>query len=251
MYNLKKQAQIKPTEKMLQDQNKHFDVSLKGDATITDKQLQDDRKNPQGDKIGEKQLRDVRNASDSIILEKQLNKGTGSFIDTRGDKGVVLMDMPLEAARKNQRDFIKENKGNLSAENKDFWDALIAGGKKVKNNVQGSQLISNYDSREEFNKSNPSFEKKASLLSDADAMLYHVYKQASSQNRELTADEQLIVNSINANKMMILADHKADISADEDLKNDQSDIEADEREEQRREEEEYEQYKKENPKEFD
>ena len=248
MYNLKKQAQTKPTEKMLQDQNKHYDVSLKGDAIITDKQLQDDRKNPQGDKIGEKQLRDVRNASDSIILEKQLNKGTGSSIDTRGDKGVVLMDMPLEAARKNQREFIKEDKGNLSAENKAFWDALVAGGKKIKNNVQGSQLASNYDSRDEFNKSNPSFDKKASLLSDADAMLYHIYKQASSQGRELTSDEQLIVNSINANKMRILADNK-DIAADEDYISDQSDI-ADDIEEQKKEEEEFEQYKKDHPEEF-
>jgi len=236
MYNLKKQAQIKPTEKMLQEQNDHYDVSLKGDAVITDKQLKEDRKSPQGDKIGEKQLRDVRNASDSIILEKQLNIGTNSSIDTRGDKGVVLMDMPLEAARKSQKEFNKEDKGNLSAENKAFWDALVEGGsKKIKNNVQGSQLLSNYDSRDDFNKSNPSFDKKASLLSDADAMLYHVYKQAASYSRELTADEQLIVNSINANKMRILADHKLDIAADEEYKTDIFDMQADDIEDQMKE----------------
>ena len=250
MYNLKKQAQIKPTEKMLQDQNKFYGVSQDGDAVITDKQLKDDRKDPQGDKIGEKQLKDVRNASDSIILEKQLNVGTGSSIDTRGDKGVVLMDMPLEADRKNQKDFDKDNKGNLSAENKAFWDALVEGGKKIKNNVQGSQLISNYNSREEFNKSNPSFDKKASLLSDADAMLYHVYKQAASQSRDLTTDEQLIVNSINANKMRILADHKADIAADEDYRADQADIKGDELEEREQEEKDFEEYKRNNPNEF-
>ncbi|MBT6051670.1 MAG: hypothetical protein HOG49_33115 [Candidatus Scalindua sp.] len=250
MYNLKKQAQIKPTEKMLQDQNKFYGVSQDGDAVITDKQLKDDRKDPQGDKIGEKQLKDVRNASDSIILEKQLNVGTGSSIDTRGDKGVVLMDMPLAAARKAQKDFDKENKGNLSAENKTFWDALVAGGKKIKNNVQGSQLLSNYDSREDFNKSNPSFDKKASLLSDADAMLYHVYKQAASQSRDLTTDEQLIVNSINANKMRILADHKADIAADEDYRADQADIKGDELEEREQEEKDFEEYKRNNPNEF-
>jgi len=251
MYNLKKQAQIKPTEKMLQEQNKFYGVSQTGDAVITDKQLKDDRKDPQGDKIGEKQLKDVRNASDSIITEKQLNVGTGSSIDTRGDKGVVLMDMPLEAASKAQKDFDKENKGNLSAENKAFWDALVEGGsKKIKNNVQGSQLLSNYDSREDFNKSNPSFDKKASLLSDADAMLYHVYKQAASMGRELTTDEQLIVNSINANKMRILADHKADIAADKEHRTDTFDMEGDDLEDELQEEKDFEQYKKDHPAEF-
>jgi len=251
MYNLKKQAQIKSVEKMLQDQNKHYDVSQKGDAVITDKQLKDDRKSPQGDKIGEKQLKDVRNASDDIVLEKQLNTGTGSAIDTRGDKGVVLMDMPIEYAKKNQETFAKENKGDLSAENSKFWDAYVAGGsKKIKNNVQSSQLISNYDSREEFNKNHPSFDKKAmSMLFDADGMLYHIYKQASLQNRELTEDEQLIVNSINANKMQIIADH-ADISADEEFRGDTFDLIADEMEEQIEEEAAFKEYQELHPEEF-
>jgi len=233
MYNLKKQAQIKPTEKMLQDQNEHYNVSQKGDAVITNKMLGDSRKHPQGDKIGEKQLKEVRNTADNIIYEKHLNKGTGSAIDTRGQKGVLLMDMPIEANREFQKDFVKADKETDA--NKNFWDAYtkLEPDRKIVNNVQDSQLLSNYDSREEFNKNNPSFNKKAmATLQDADAMLYHIYKQA--QERELTTDEQLLVNNINANKMTLLADvsRKRDIAADEEYKADIFDIEADQMEEE-------------------
>jgi len=254
MYNLKKQAQIKPTEKMLQDQNEHYDVSQKGNAVITNKMLADNRKNPQGDKIGEKQLKEVRNATDSVISEKQLNKGTGSAVDTRGDDGVVLMDMPIEENRKFQADFTKENKGTDA--NRAFWDAYVdIGAKKIVNNVQDSQFITNYDSREEFNKKNPSLGKKAmSLLQDADAMLYHIYKQASSQNRELTEDEQLMVNNINANKMNIIAQiHSgpiSDIAVQEEYGADKFDIEAEDKEQQKEEYESFLKYQRDHPEEF-
>jgi len=81
-------------------------------------------------------------------------------------------------------------------------------------------------------------------------MLYHVYKQAASMGRELTTDEQLIVNSINANKMRILADHKADIAADKEHRTDTFDMEGDDLEDELQEEKDFEQYKKDHPNEF-
>lgn len=240
MFNQKK-AQIKPTEKMLDDSNKKFDLEpTENPSVITDKQLE--RKNMDGDKIGEKQLKEVRVEADSVITEKQLNAAGDTGINKkRRDDGIPLMDMGNEYQKDEKKKIAKEyRKQDKPDEDTAFWDSFLDIDKpKIVGNVQRSQLLSNYDSREEMNKKNPSVNKKSlAALKDADAMLYHIYRVAASESREITAEEKQMICDINSAKIRVLAYDKNE--AENDAASDDADMRGDEieKEEKEREEEE-------------
>lgn len=210
MFNQKK-AQIKPTEKMLDDSNKKFDLEpTENPSVITDKQLE--RKNMDGDKIGEKQLKEVRVEADSVITEKQLNAAGDTGINKkRRDDGIPLMDMGNEYQKDEKKKIAKEyRKQDKPDEDTAFWDSFLDIDKpKIVGNVQRSQLLSNYDSREEMNKKNPSVNKKSlAALKDADAMLYHIYRVAASESREITAEEKQMICDINSAKIRVLSQQR-------------------------------------------
>jgi len=207
MFNAKREktAQIKPTEKMLRDQ---FD-STEGTPVITTKQLDDNRKNPDGLQIGEKQLDKERVANTGVILEKQMD-GNETWTKRTNETSIPIMDMALKNSQDEEAAFAKKNKVSMSDYEKDFWDAYVDTGtdKKVYTGTARSQLLSNYKSRKAMNKANPSKsnrKNKAASLQDADAMLYHLYRQASIEDRELSNDEKQLVNNINSNKINIIA----------------------------------------------
>ena len=209
MFNLKKKAQIKPTEKMLSEWNDSYDYSTYDSSTpvISDKQLESSRNESDEGKIAEKQLEEVRNASSKVVItEKQLNNGIdSSWMKTRNDKGQHPMDMHKENSNKLADEFKKENKTDTK-DNKEFWDFYLnVGSHEITNNVQSSQLLSNYETREDFNKNNKSIQKEASIK-DADAMIYHIYRTAYYNGRSsLTEEETQIINDINASKIKLLA----------------------------------------------
>jgi hypothetical protein len=246
MFNLKKKAQIKPTEKMLDDSDKKFDIaSPENPATITTKLLEEGRKHPDGDKIGEKQLKEVRVEAEGVITEKQLNSATGGINQKRRDDGVAPIYVATEYQKDEKKaitkDFRKQNKPD---EDTAFWDYYLDIGKpKIVGNVQKSQLLSNYADREEMLKKNPSIKKKAAVesLMDADAMLYHTYRKAIVETRDLSEEEIQIVADINSAKIRILSsddkrDKKIDNQVENDWKQDEMEGRADE-EIQRKEEE--------------
>ena len=216
VYNLKKSAKvvIRPYEKMNESRNAEMDVKPP-DNMITEKQLADNH-NPIDNIITEKQLGEQdKTASTDVILEKQMNKGTGSGFKHRRDDAIPVFEMYKQFEQEYQKKYKEANdKDKLDTM---FWDKYVGVQldadqiTKITGNGQHSQLVSNYSSREEFLKSNPEIAKKAikqasiDTLQDADALIYHVYRTVTEEGREeLNEKEKNIVNDINGSKIRII-----------------------------------------------
>lgn len=203
-FNLKKQSEgVKPYYKRLVEQVDDYDVRAEEAKNYT-KLLEPDRKNPTGDKNYEKLLNDetkvkTRVESSEKITDGQLNAESKQ----RHQDGVPLMDMAKKVTR---------DKKPKAEPKKSFWDAYVGNDIPadqktfVVENDQKSQLVSNYKTREEFKKNNPSVKKgdEPNKLIIADAILYHTYRLAASEGRELSKTEQKVVDQINKEKIKIL-----------------------------------------------
>ena len=199
-FNLKKQSDsVTPYPKRLVKQVDDYDVRPEEAKNYT-KLLEKGRKNPAGDKNYEKLLDDsTRVESSNKITDGQLEAESKQ----RHNDGVPLMDM----AKK-----VTTDKDPKSETKKSFWDAYVGDDipedqkTKVVGNTQRSQLLSNYDTREEFEKSNPSVKKSeaSNRLLVADAVLYHTYRVAATEDRDLTVSENKIVEQVNKEKIDIL-----------------------------------------------
>ena len=214
-FNLKKHATkskvIKPYDKMLSDQNNKNGIEETKNV-ITDKQLKDHKKNLPGDKIYEKQLEDVRVGAANVITEKQIDGKTDGYQKMREVTDNLVTEMAKETETKRAEDY---NKANF-ADKRDtsFWDDYVNTQipaddvTKISDNHQPSQLVENYDSREDFNKQNNDIKKSAQVkvqtLSDADAMIFHIYRKAAQLKRELTSQEREQIQSINSGKIRLL-----------------------------------------------
>ena len=229
MFNLNKNSkkQIKTaqdavvtTEKMLIENNKKLGLEPNEEDGNYTKLLESDRENPVGDKNYEKLLADVRveAASDKSILETMLNNTKDTLNKLRDeDTNVPLMDFAKKHVVEREKEYKKavDKKGDRDTS---FWDKYV--GQQldkdqittITNNVQPSQLLSNYDTREDFNKANPSIGKDVpeavDELKTADAMLYFIYRTASEESRELSDKEKQIVTDINGGKIRILSQFK-------------------------------------------
>jgi len=252
MFNLKNaQKAVTTTEKMLIDNNKDLGLKPNEDDGTYNALLEDNREQPVGDKILEKALdgkaldRDARvgKAEDKAILEGALNSVKDTMNKLRDEStNVPLMDFSREsewALSEEYKKAVKVEGGDTS-----FWDKYVGDQlpadqiTKITDNVQPSQLVENYETREAFTKENPSIgkdgpgaeenimgedlepektvvyeNKKASvgdLMRDADAMLYHIYRTASEESRELTKIEQQMIVDINSAKIRVLSQAKSE-----------------------------------------
>jgi hypothetical protein len=216
----KKEAQIKPYEKMLLDNQNKYDTDVKGDK-IEDKLLEDERgtDGAKGDKIYEKLQEDVRTGSPDKNTEGQLNEGSTKYNDAehRSDGGEPLMDYHKKTENEEIADFTKANSG--MKRDKMFWDKYVnsqippKGGNeslneltKIVDNDQSSQLLSNYDTREEMREATPAVKSASADLKDADAILYHIYREAAENGRELTDQEKQATEEINSYKTNTLVE---------------------------------------------
>lgn len=199
---------IEPYEKMLQKNNKDHGIETIEDPTNYTNMLESVRKNPDGDEILEKRLVEEKTAQS--ITEKQLNTRK-SETPHRNNDGLPLADMSRKNVLDGEKEFSKENK--KEKRDTDFWDKYVGTQidadqfTTISGNDQPSQLLNNFDSREDFRKENPSM-KQASVveaIKDADAMLYHIYRNASEGNRTISNEEQKMVDDINNKKVRILA----------------------------------------------
>ena len=229
MYNLKRksaQKAVTTTEKMLIDQNKEMGLEPNEEDGTYNALLKIDRDDSVGNKILEKQLdgkslsRDARTgkSEDFTILEGALNNVKDTLNKLRDDStNKPLMDFSKEnewALSEEYEKAVKKEGGDTS-----FWDEYVGDQlpadkiTKITNNVQPSQLESNYESREDFDKENPSIGKKVpvvEILRDADAMLYHIYRTAAEESRDLTDIEKNMTNDINASKIRVLSQAKSE-----------------------------------------
>lgn len=212
-FNAKKFAEkttVKPYEKMLKDNNDEHDIELPSEPQNYTKMLEEDRKNDPGDEIIEKRLK-REDKTAQTITEDQLDKRK-SYIPHRNDLGIPVADMSKKNSVKIKDDFAKEN--NKEDRDTKFWDDYVGDQMdedqitRVSSNDQPSQLLSNFDSREDFRKENPSMKVASAVesLKDADAMLYHIYRTSAEQNRTISETEKNMVSDINNNKALLLAE---------------------------------------------
>jgi hypothetical protein len=191
-FNLKKtmaenKKVILPYEKMLQQNNEEMGIEPITDPTNYTNLLEEDRKHPEGDEILEKQLAKKKVAQ--RITEKELNTRK-SYIPHRSNDGLPLADMPLEKELEDAKQFAQANKEEKR--DTEFWDEYVGTQinadqiTTVVGNNQPSQLISNFETREDFRKENPSMKMANTVeaIKDSDAMLYHIYRNAAEKNKQ-------------------------------------------------------------------
>ena len=237
MFNLNKNSKkqtklaekaITTTEKMLIENNEELGLKPNEEDGNYNKLLESDRENPTGDRNYEKLLSDVRveAVSDKSILESVLNNAKDTLNKMRDeDTNVPLMDFAKSNVIEREKEYQKAvDKGERDTS---FWDKYVGQQldsdqiTKITNNIQSSQLISNYDTREDFNKENPSIGKKVPVAMDelktADAMLYFIYRTASEESRELNEKEKQMVTDINSGKVRILAQYNPQVKPEQSL----------------------------------
>ena len=221
-FNLSKKAAktgFKNYNKMLEDQTKDFGH----DITIVNKNfnLSLNTKDKDNTIPYEKQIEANREGRDSLkITEKNLNTSKKLYVDKRLDqarKDIMPINLVAEAhdqkhleAYKNMSD--KDKRDTL------FWDKYV--GAQILNdekttvdiNVPKSQLENHADRFKNLSKpedikgiSESEISKLAmSSLQDADALLFHIYASAASEERGLTKEEKKIINDISVTKNLIL-----------------------------------------------
>jgi len=208
MFNLHKKAQVTNVNTRLQEDRDRFDNNAKKDPGNLDWLLKEDRKNEDLNTITEKQMteKDVRVDMEPVITEAQLNKNPeGGLIKNRNSEAVPLQDM----SKKYEQEFIDAFRKAAGDDEGVYPDMPKPGSQMVDGQSpkvptkERSQLLSNYKTREEFDKKNVSA-NAASAIKDADAMLFHLYKVAAQEGRELSEPEKQIVADINSVKARIL-----------------------------------------------
>jgi hypothetical protein len=222
------QNSVVTTEKMLIENNEKLGLEPNEEDGNYTKLLESDRENPIGDKNYEKLLADVRveASEDKSILEAVLNNAKNTINKLRDEStNIPLMDFAKKNVIEREKEYQKAvDKGDRDTS---FWDKYVGQQldkdqiTKITNNIQSSQLISNYDTRDDFNKENPSIGKKVPVavdeLKSADAMLYFIYRTASEESRELSDKEKQMVTDINSGKMRILSQYNSQFKPEQNL----------------------------------
>ena len=209
-FNLKKHAQIKNYDKMLADQTKDMGLEAEESPTNYNGLLESDRVGDSVDKAStyENHLDDAREGDDGqVIAEKAMDKASG--LTSRHEDGEHPMDYHKQGEQDMRKPFnlseYNKGKGERVVDKNPGEQLMESGNKKMVGNVQNSQLLSNYDTRSDFESKN----KMASVqkLADADAILYTIYRKAADESRELTKAEQNNVEKISEEKANVLAQY--------------------------------------------
>jgi len=205
----------KPYSKMLNDNADEYDAGNPGDKNY-DKMLEEERKGntdttKDGKLVLEKQLEKERKTATYEILEKKLNKGkTGlnEFSNSfRNDDGAHPMDYFKEGEKAEVKAYNAARDKNLPKRKMDeiAGEQMIGEKTTIIGNEYKSQLLSNYDSREDFLKKNRAVKKASKELFDADGYLFAIYKTANDEGRPLSNKEQSAVDNVTETKVKIIA----------------------------------------------
>ena len=215
-FNLKKMSSSKDIvalEKQIIDQNEELGTESVDDSGNYAYRLKEEHKDPAGDATYESMLEGSRTSKDDAgITEAEMNKSDIKPIngmDIRSDKmeNTPLMDYSKENDNKKEEKIRAKN----AEEDRDtgFWDKgvgsqMIGPKTVIVRNESNSQMVSNYKTRDEFEKVNKMAASTLLKLKDADALLYSIFRNAADSRRELTAKENQIVLDINSGKIRIL-----------------------------------------------
>lgn len=210
-----KTAQQKPYSKLLLDQVDEYDASNPGCKNY-DKMLEEERKDDKdltdgGSLVTEKQLEKEQKTADYEILEKKLNtqktnlnEFSSSF---RNDDVAHPMDYFKEGEKADKKAYnaAESKKRDKRKMDEIAGEQMIGEKTTIVGNEYKSQLLSNYETREDFLKKNKAVKKASTTLLEADAYLFAIYKTASDEGRPLTDIEQKAVESVTETKVNVLA----------------------------------------------
>ena len=205
----------KPYSKLLEDNSSEYDLGNKGDK-LYDKMLEDERKGNKdhtkdGQLVTEKQLEPEQKTADYEILEKKLNDGSTKLNEFsnkfRNNDGAHPMDYFKEGEKEEKKAYNASKDKNLKKRKMDeiAGEQMIGEKTTIVGNEYKSQLLSNYDSREDFEKKNRAIKKASKELLEADAYLFAIYKTANDAGRDLSEIEQKAVESVTDAKVKVLA----------------------------------------------
>lgn len=215
MFNLKKFAE-KEAESYAQrlDERNKADGSTNDGLSNTDKMLDKVRDNKDLIDTTEVQLDGGREKVAEQTTEAQLNSATGSMIPHRNDNNESLPVKPLDvlnAAQEEERlkAYKEAEKGLVGEDDTNFWDEYV-------NKALGdapSQLANNPDRFSKLTTDVADLSERAKVkdmvmasLKDADAMLFAIHFKAAKEKRELSAEEQKLVDGITSDKVRVLAE---------------------------------------------
>lgn len=201
----------------LNEQNKKYDLHNDGSKN-SDKMLEDVRDNKEIIDTTEVQMDAVREAdSDAPIVESAL-KDSPHRDNSLDGTTVKPLDV-LNAAQEQERvaAFKKARKEQDTA----FWDKYmgvdkVGDEKKQISRMGPSQLHNNPDRFSKLSTDPAEISKTkvkdmvTASMKDADTILLTVFYKAASENRELNAEEQAIVNGVTSDKIRLLTVAQAD-----------------------------------------
>lgn len=178
---------------------------------VAEKQLKKSRENKDRTKTLENQLSKVRTSSETVTLEAQLD---GQKVDDTPVRNGLDKHQALPVnllAETNDQKKVKALEKAAEDPETAFWDKyvdsqMVGEHTKVPNKTGPSQLQNNPDrfsglKADDVMKNKNVKEMVMASLRDADAMLYHIYRAAAEHGRDLTADEQKLVEGINRDKV--------------------------------------------------
>ena len=194
------------TEKQIAKDNDS--KGLEPETKVQDKALEKEREgnadmHKGGTQITEKQLaKEQRVDNKALTTEAAMDKSPKVYNFKRNVESAPLMDYHKETEKVAADKFKKEQDKTATftptAEQGTPGEQMEGKPKKIVDNKQRSQLLSNFESREEFEK------KASSILGDQDAVIYNAYKTASSEGREVNESEQNAIVEANRVKSAIL-----------------------------------------------
>jgi hypothetical protein len=209
-FNLSKYAEtdVAPSEKALENQRENLEKVTAPYNGL----LESVRKNPDDGKVvtTEGALYDARSDENPTeTIEAQIdNHKPGKDLPRRtGNDSYDQLPINLLEEAAHQEKIKAFNSATVKDSDTEFWDELLASD-DVK--AAPSQLHNHPNrfknlTKDDVLKNEGVKNMVMASLKDADAMLYHIYRVAASESRELTSEEAKLIDGITADKVKIIS----------------------------------------------
>lgn len=197
----KKMAQNMISEKSLEEQRENIE-SCTEDQKVVEKNmnLSIPIKNKDNTIPFNVQMESARTGEEEAILESKSSSKEVSFGEQK-DKKTEIGQKMKDMDNQNQEEYKKaENEQKADTE---FWDKYVG----VQLEGPKTTVIKNIPDRaSQLPSKKKDAEEIKNFMKDADAMIFHIYATANSNNRELTHNEKQQIIDINASKTRFMND---------------------------------------------
>lgn len=209
-FNLSKYAEkdVEPSEKALEKQRENVDKVTAPYNGL----LESVRKNPDDGKVvtTEGALYDSRsgeNPTETIEAQIDNHKPGKEMPHRTGNDSYDQLPINLLEEAAHQEKIKAFNSATVKDNETEFWDELLtsddikAAPSQLHNHAGRFKNLTKDDVLKNEGVKN----MVMASLKDADAMLYHIYRVAATEGRELTSEETELVNGITADKVKIIS----------------------------------------------